>query len=60
MSDALEAEESEADLREHLRRIDEEIEELRQELDRLREDRQDREDWEDGSTATRLLEEQER
>jgi hypothetical protein len=37
MSDAMEAGESESDLREHLRRIDEEIKELRRELDDLRE-----------------------
>jgi phage shock protein A len=59
MSDATEADESEADLREHLRRIDEEIKEFRQELDALREDPRDWKDWEDSSTVTRLLEEQE-
>lgn len=59
MSDAVEADESEADLREHLRRIDKEIKELRRDLDGLREDMRDWDDWEDGATATRLLEEQE-
>ena len=59
MSEAVEAEEREADLREHLRRIDEEIKGLRRELDDLRQDARELEDWEDGATATRLLEEQE-
>jgi len=59
MSDAMEAGESEADLREHLRRIDEEIKELRRELDDLREGMPEWDDWEDGATAARLLEEQE-
>jgi prefoldin subunit 5 len=56
MSDAVDADESEADLRENLQRIEEEIEELRQELDGLREEMRD---WEDGGTATQLVEEQE-
>ena len=46
MSDAVEADESEADLREHLRRIDKEIKELRRDLDGLREDMRDWDDWE--------------
>ena len=53
MSDATEADESEADLREHLRRIDEEIKAFRQELDTLREDPRDWEDWEERAISTR-------
>ena len=59
MSDEVESDESEADLREHLRQIDEEIKELRHELDALREDMRDTRDWEDSGTVTQLLEEQE-
>jgi prefoldin subunit 5 len=59
MSDAMAADQSEADLREHLRRIDDEINELRRELDELREDTREWEDWEDGATLVRLREEHE-
>jgi len=56
MGDAGVADESDVDLREELRLLDEQIQELRRELADLREDMRD---WDDSGTATRIIEEQE-